>query len=371
MGFVGALALVLVAPLVVVDIPSLLAMGSRGARAIQVMLEFREQLRNFYRQERGVLAVLGSSVIFFAKPGDPEQRSLLRLIEARINRGAGKGPRVPVIGGYHGGFKGFEHYSLANMLIASSARTRAVFIEVNLRSFSFTWHVNRRWQFPEVSGFVVARNFLHRVSLPLVEEEFNTGALLFHFLDYQIAEGLLGMWLRGWKEFVRANLVVTRPSFWKAAAWVPRKISADGTGEAARAGRILWPPRGRRISAEEMFRAYYRVDIANHPNLDMLHATGVVLKREGHRVIFYITPLPMHAIGRLLGPAELQYVESSVRGISRWLCQRGWEVIDCHDLLGPRYFMDFRNAEHITGAGKRILADRLVEFMESNGKIRP
>ncbi|MBW2147708.1 MAG: hypothetical protein JRI22_11865, partial [Deltaproteobacteria bacterium] len=149
MGFVGALALVLVAPLVVVDIPSLLAMGSRGARAIPVMLEFRERLRNFYRQERGVLAVLGSSVIFFAKPGDPEQRSLPRLIEARINRGAGKGPRVPVIGGYHGGFKGFEHYSLANMLIASGARTRAVFIEVNLRSFSFTWHANRRWQFPE------------------------------------------------------------------------------------------------------------------------------------------------------------------------------------------------------------------------------
>jgi len=139
---------------------------------------------------------------------------------------------------------------------------------------------------------------------------------------------------------VNGNASNASPDFLPGAA-APERPSLDG-----------------RMGVEKGYKVVYGSGYSlDRTTLEALVDTGLVLRKGGTLVLYYVTPLDARQLRAREGNSTASELERSVREVDARLRSQGFDVLDVHDLLAGGFIEP--PSEHL-GAKSRITLSRCL-----------
>lgn len=285
------------------------------------------KLLDVYAKLKAEIIYFGDSTINWASPSDISQESMSGLLQRLL-------PHVRVAKLTHASYQPDVYAAFAEYIARKGYNPRFVIIPVNLRSFSPEWDRQPLWQFEkEKLTLAMKDTWMMKFYRPLA---------VFKFFDPAIS----------------------RFDYDQTPVFIDGKF----------AGRVrdYDNPDYREISEEKMkkkliFRYMYTLTARHRKVLSLVHAAAV-FKSAGIEPVFYITPVDIQAIERVLGPASVGRVANNVGVIRTALAGQNAQLLDLSTALpggefcwpadgdGPRY-----PNEHLKLRGRMLVVKSLSE----------
>jgi len=292
----------------------------------------------------------------------------------RFVRSGSRSSRVEVLPVWQPGFKPFDYYFLADMIVA--ANPDQLFLPLNLQTLTLTAENSR----PELAGWIDGRRLGEAIRLPFQ----SIGLTLDRLLLYKmiVASGYQAAWSFVTLEQARVGVAWKELATWMAAGRGPNAITAFtiARNNALAAPRLILResvadlsegPRtmlsGARLTREGALHtlgvALRGVD-SDHPTLRVLGATLRRFRRAGIDVQVYVVPINVEHLNSI-GFDTRAGLRESVESVRRTVEANDAGFSDLHRLLQDEAF---RDPSHFTSAGLDTLTAALGARVPKHGR---
>lgn len=239
----------------------------------------------------------------------------------------------------------YERY--VNYLVEHKSQVKTIIIPINMRSFSPEWDLRPTYQFEREKTILtygpVLSSLFYRLfdtfglfDSPISQAEFRE-ATVFNG-DQPVGkvaefEELIG---------VSATRAETNPTDFAYYAGLPSEDEVEA------------------LKGTLVYYYMYNLDL-NHRKIQSLQATSRLLKENGIKPIFYITPINYQLGEKYLGPTFRERLAENTAVVERVLRRKGVDVLNLVFDLEAYNFMD---TEHLTENGKTYIAKVLAATIE-------
>ena len=279
-----------------------------------------------YARENADILYFGDSITFFSAPGDKIPNSMQGILGRLLH--------TKIFAIANAAFDMVVYYDICKHLFNEGYRPKIVIVPINIRSFGLEWDKNPSWQFMRKRKiWMLQDSLILHFFKPLSVFKYDQPPLT------KMAYENLGV-------FDGDRLVGRVRDF--------EVFSTTSINDEMRKKLII-------------FRYFYPLS-SDHPKIKVLQELADLLKSQGIKGIFYITPVDYQTGEYYMGNKFSEQIKEKVQIIKEALAKRDTEVLDFSFFLSAKFFnsspsTDSFMTEHLKFEGRASVVAYLLRAM--------